>query len=43
MDVFAATLHIDQVLARYDRQVINGEYTVVHFFLDDVSLGGSFD
>ena len=37
------TLDIDQVLARYDGQVINGEYTVVHLFLDDVSLGGPFD
>ena len=43
MDVFAVTLDIDHVLARYDRQVIDGEYAVVHLFLDDVSLGGSFD
>jgi len=43
MNVFAVTLDVDHVLARYDWKVVDGEYTVVYLLLDDISLSGSFN
>ena len=43
MDVFAVTLHIHQIFARYDWKIIDGENSIVNLLFDDISLGRSFD
>ena len=43
MNVLAMTLDADHVLARYDRQIVDGQHAVLNLLLDDVRRRRAFD